>query len=184
MTSKRRDIVLLSASLCCLYILPHFMELLVPVGAGFAVVLIGSSRPTFARRQLLRYAAYIAISVGTYFILFQDQPWEFLFGWMPGEVQEFSGVPVSPCSVIMAFAGWLLLSGRTKRRAYLMVTLLIQIPLSMVIHVDAVDSAFELLAKVLRYTGEYTDAEQAWQFVWMLNYYLPIYRWSRREGPA
>jgi len=52
----------------------------------------------------------------------------------------------------------------------------------MVFHLEKVDAAFTLLAKVLRYTSEYTDAEQARQFIWMLNYYLPIYLWSRREG--
>lgn len=182
MTLKSRNLILLPASLLCLYIMPHFMGQIVLVGVGFALVLIGSSRPTFSRRDLLRYGVYVAISVGTYYILFQNQPWNFLFDWIPDNVRNFTGVPVSPCSVIMAFAGWLLLSGRANRRNYLLATLLVQVPLSMVFYVDVVDSAFEALAKVMRYTDQYAAAEQAWQFVWMVNYYLPIYLWSRARG--
>ena len=157
------------------------MQQIVPVGVGFALVLIGSSGPAISRRHLVRYASYAAISVGTYYVLFQDQPWEFLYGWIPENVRNFTGVPVSVCSVIMACAGWLLLSGRAKRRRYLLVTLLIQVPLSMVFLVPAVNSAFEALAKAMRYTDQYIPAYQAWQFVWLVNYYLPIYLWSRER---
>lgn len=176
-----RRLMLLLGSLLCLYAMPHFMLAGggFPVSAGFALVLIGSSRPAFAKRRLLKYTAYLAISVGTYYFLFQNQPWEFLFGWLPDGIQQLNVWPVSICSIMMAFAGWLLLSGRAARRRYLLVTLLIQLPLSVGFHVDGVHSAFETLAKVLRYSGEYVDAEQAWQFLWLLNYYLPVYRWSR-----
>jgi len=91
--------------------MPFFMDLVIPVGVGFAIVLVGASRPTFGKSQLLKYVSYILISVGTYFLLFESQPWDFLFGWIPENLRRFSGIPVSPCSVIMAFAGWLLLSG-------------------------------------------------------------------------
>lgn len=182
MTFTRRELALLVVSLAGLYLLPHFCELIVPVGAGFAMALIGSSRPAFARRQLLTYASYIAISVGTYYILFQEQPWKFLFGWLPERSREFGGIPVSPCSIIMALAGWLLLSDRTNRRKYMLVTLAIQVPLAAIFNIDGVHSAFQTLGKFLRYTDEHAGAHQAWQFLWMLNYYLPIYWWSHHRS--
>ena len=179
MVSKNRYLILFP-SLVCLYLIPHFMKQIVPVVAGFALVLIASSRPVFTQRQLLKYAAYVGISIGTYYLLFQDQPWEALFGWIPDNIKRVSGVPVSPCSILMAFAGWLLLAGKGKQRKYLLATLLIQIPLSMVFNLGPVHSAFETLAKVLRYTDETIRAQQAWQFVWLVNYYLPVYGWSTR----
>ncbi len=72
-----------------------------------------------------------------------------------------------------------MLSDKTHRRKYLLVTLLIQIPLSVVFHFDAVNSVFDVLAELMRYPSEHTRACQAWQFLWMLNYYLPVYLWSR-----
>ena len=107
MSFKSRNVILLLASLLCLYLMPHAIERVVLVGAGFAAVLIASSRPMLIRRSLLKYASYLAISVGTYYLLFQNQPWELLFGWLPDHAKQMIGVPVSACSIIMAFAGWL-----------------------------------------------------------------------------
>ena len=167
---------LLLVSLLCLYALPHIMERILLVGAGFALVLIGSSRPTLAKPQLKKYAAYLAISIGTYYLLFQNQPWEFLFGWLPGGLKQVA-IPVAVCSIIMAFDGWLLLPGSSMRRLYLLITLPTQILLSFGLF-GAIDDFFGWLARMLHYTGEFTASSKAWQLVWMLNYYLPIYWWS------
>ena len=171
MTLKTSNLMLLAASILCLYIMPHFYSALVPVGAGFAIVLTASSRPTFTKSYLIKYAAYLAISVGTYYFLFQDP------------LGSFHSVPVLPCSVIMAFAGWLLI-GRSDRWKYVAATLLIQAPLSVICGYGPVNSTFELLAKLLGYTDSFSSVRslQALQFLWMLNYYLPIYLWSHRGG--
>ena len=168
-------ILLLIGSLLGLYTLPHFMLQIVPVGLGFALIMIASSRPAFTKQQLMSALGYIAISVGTYSLLMSNQPWETLFGWIPEDLQKWTGVPVSPCSVIMSVAGAWLLPGKTAWRKYLLVTLLLQIPLSMVFHFRPVTLVFEQIAKVLRYTNEQTSAHQAWQFLWMANYYLPVF---------
>ncbi len=178
MILKNRTLLLV-LSLLGLYLMPHIMKRIVPVGVGFALLLIGSSRPVFTKRQLLKYAAYMGVSVGTYYLLFQNQPWEALVGWMPDDVERLTGVPVSVCSILMALAGGLLLTGKTEWRKYLLATLLIQIPLSMVFTLGPIHAIFETLARVLRYTDEQIRAHQAWQFMWMVNYYLPVYLWSR-----
>ena len=174
--SRGNQLLLLLASLLCLYALPHIMERILLVGAGFALVLIGSSRPTLAKPQLKKYAVYLAISIGTYYLLFQNQPWEFLFGWLPGGLKQVA-FPVAVCSIIMAFDGWLLLLDPSTRHRYMLITLLMQIPLSLGLF-GAIGGLFTRLAGMLHYTGEYTASFKAWQLVWMLNYYLPIYWWS------
>jgi len=173
---------LLWVSLACLYALPHAYDNTLLVGAGFALVLILSSRPLSAALRGA-YALYLAISVATYHLLFENQPWEALFGWLPNGVQGV-GWPVILCSVIMAYAGWLLIAPSDRQR-YLTVTLSIQIPLALLFKLDGVEYLFDLAARALRYSGEHTDGYKAWQFAWMVTYYLPVVRWPvARSSPT
>ena len=170
-------------SLICLYAFPHYWDTWkgLLVGVGFALVVIASNGVVSDKIRLLKYGGYIALSAGAYYILFQEEPWKGLFGWFPQGAAGSLGLHVGGCSILMSFAAWLLLPERMKRRPYLLTTLLIQLPLCAVFKFHKVQSIFSFLAAFLHYQNEYSAKAQAWQFLWMLNYYLPIYLWSRRE---
>lgn len=182
-TPARAQTIHLLLSILGLYAFPHLMENWVVVGLSFALIMVLASGPTLDRPALTRYGIYAAISVATYYCLFKGPLWETLFGWLPNRVEPWTGIPVSPSSAIMAYAGWLLLRDPKHRQDYVRLTLAIHLPISMLIHLDPVDSVFELAAKLLGYRSEYISGHQAWQFLWLLTYFLPVYRWSGQPSP-
>ena len=180
---KPTEVILLLLSVICLYGFPHYWDkwkgLLVSI--GFALVLVSSSTAASTKFKQVRYLTYIGISVITYYILFKEQPWQFLFGWLPENVKNaisFS-LAITCCSTIMSFAGWLLFRKFHWVR-YLFITLLIQIPIAIGFKFESVWAIFSTLGKFLRYTNNYNPGDyQTWQFIWMINYYLPVFFWSR-----
>ena len=180
---KPTEVILLLLSVICLYGFPHYWDkwkgLLVSI--GFAFVLVSSSTAASTKFKQVRYLTYIGISVITYYILFKEQPWQFLFGWLSENVKNaisFS-LGIACCSTIMSFAGWLLFQ-KVHWVRYLFITLLIQIPITIGFNFESVRTIFSTLGKFLRYTDNYNPGDyQTWQFIWMINYYLPVFFWSR-----
>ena len=145
---------------------------------SYGLILIVSSRVIWDRIHLIKYAVFLGIDALSYFMLFNDQPWDFLFGT---GVWAASAAPLIGCSVIMSFAGWLLIKEWRHRWWYLGITLGLQIPIGLFIGGDMLQGFFESVGHMLRMKGSYPDALQIWQFEWMLTYYLPIYFFARSK---
>jgi len=168
---------LLVISIGSLYALPHLYENTLIVGLGFALILSLSSRPLPIKADIQKRFAYALISLGTYFILFQDQPWEFLFERFIDDLP--SRLPIALCSVIMSVAGsGFLLRGKKPKGWYVLITLAIQLPLCHYYDIAFVKDSLREIGNILLYTDKYSGDMQAWQFIWLLNYYLPVYFFS------
>jgi hypothetical protein len=111
-------------------------------------------------------------------MLYNDQPWDFLFHT---GIWANSAAPLIGCSVIMAFAGWLLIEKWSHRWLYIFITLGIQIPIGLFVGEDLIQGIFENLAHFIKFKDYYPVSLQFWQFEWMLNYYLPIYFFARSK---
>ena len=183
MRSEKKSSVLLLLSLICLYAFPRYWDTWggFLVGICFALVVIASTGVVLDAIHLVKYGFYTAISAGTYYLLFQEEPWKSLFGWLSQGAAGSLPFHVGGCSILMSFAAWLVLPKRVSRYPYLLATLLIQLPLCAAFKLGKVESIFSFLAGALHYQNEYSAKAQAWQFLWMTNYYLPVYLWSRRK---
>ena len=175
---KPKNLFILILSLTGLYLLAPSLD---PdkglfLSLSYGLILIVSSKIVFDRVHLIKYAAFIGIDTLTYFILFNDQPWDFLFH---SGIWASSAAPLIGCSVIMSFAGWLLIEQRSHRWLYIIITLGLQVPVGLFIGGDMLQDLFANVAQILRMTQDYPEALQIWQFEWMLTYYLPIYFFAR-----
>lgn len=142
------------------------------VSSSFALILILNSGVIWKTQFIVRYVLFILIDIFTYFILFNDQPWDF---FLHGGLFESSPIPLIVCSIIMALAGGLLLKTKQDRIVYLIITLGLQVPIAMIVGTPFVENVLLKLSNILGYSHSYDGAWQAWQFEWMLTYYLPIY---------
>ncbi len=161
-------------SLICIYILAPNLDrrqgLL--VSSCFALVLILNSRIVLQTKFILRYFIFIGIDLLTYFILFDDRTWNYLFG---GGLFESSPWPLIVCSLIMSMAGGLLLNTWSDRFKYFFITSGLQIPIAIFVGTPGMVFFLNRMSDVLGFHHDYFGAWQAWQFEWMLTYYLPIY---------
>lgn len=171
---KIRDIVILIFSIVSIYFLAPILDrqMGVFVSISFALLLILSSKMSFDQLHLRKYALYILIAAGTYYILFNDQPWDFL---TQGGIYESSALPLIVTSIIMSVNGWLLLTNRHERILYSIITLGIQIPIALAVSSPSVQSLFMDVSFQLNYHEHYALSIQLWQFEWMMNYFLGIY---------
>lgn len=166
-------------SLVCIYMLAPDLDRRhgLFVSTCFALILILNSRMIWHTRFIVRYVIFIAVDLLTYFILFNDQPWNALFH---GGLFESSPAPLIVCSLMMSLAGGLLLKNWPDRLKYILITSGLQIPIAIFVGTAPVESLLSHLAKVLGFNQQYSGAWQAWQLEWMLTYYLPIYFLSKK----
>lgn len=147
------------------------------VSSAFAVILILNSGLLASRRFFWRCLLFIGIDILTYFILFNEQPWDFLFH---SGLYDSSIAPLVFCSLIMSLAGGLLLRTWPDRLKYFCVTAGLQIPLAFFVGIPVVEFWLNRFAALLGFYPNYLGAWQVWQFEWMLTYYLPIYFLSNK----
>lgn len=186
-TKKGWDWALLCFSLGCIYFLAPDLNRAhgVAVSSAFALLLILNSGVTARPGFMYRSAAFFSIDVLTYYMLFDDQPWDLLFH---GGLFETSAAPLIICSVIMSLAGWILLESWRQRWIYLGITCGLQIPIAIFAGTPAVEKALQIISDLMGYHHDYSGAWQAWQLEWMLTYYLPVYFFNNGrnsvKGPA
>lgn len=175
------DWLLLIFSLVCIYILAPDLDRRHGffVSTCFALILILNSRIAWQTKFMVRYVVFIAIDLVTYFMLFNDQPWNFIFH---GGLFESSSAPLIVCSLIMSLAGGLLLKTWPDRLKYFFITSGLQIPIAIFVGTAPLESFLSRIANGLGYLHSYSGAWQAWQLEWMLTYYLPIHFLSKRES--
>jgi hypothetical protein len=173
-----KDAALLLGSITIIYFLAPSLDhsKAVLISAIFAIVNILSSKPIWERSQSLKYLIYVAVAIGTYYVLFNDEPWNMLF---KGGLFESSPWPLIICSLLMTANGWLLFSNWKQRRLYALITLGIQVPVAILVGGDFLQATFTSAADVFKFTEQYSGSWQVWQFEWMLTYYLPIFALSR-----
>lgn len=171
---KRNNLILLFFSIIVIYFLAPTLDRRygVLVSSSFALINILSSHIIIRKWRIVEYISYLFISIGTYYILFNDQPWDLLFG---GGMFDSSAVPLIVCSIIMSFNGWLLLHGWKNRITYLIITLALQIPFAIIVGTNVIQKILFEFSDFLHYVEYYSGSWQVWQFEWMLTYYLPIY---------
>ena len=180
---KKPDYALLGFSVVALYLLAPALDRAqgILLSLAFGLVQILSSRREPARR--FRYAAYILIAVGSHLLLFAERLWDLI---LRGGVLESSLLPFIVSSVIMSWAGGLLLAEPRQRYWYWGITLGLQLPVAMLVGTEGMQDLLTEIAQVLGYNKSYSEnypaALQAWQFGWMLTYYLPVFFLSRRGG--
>ncbi|MCB9772330.1 MAG: hypothetical protein H6754_07250 [Candidatus Omnitrophica bacterium] len=174
------DWILLIFSLVSIYILAPDLDRRHGffVSTCFALILILSSRMILQTKFILRYIAFIAVDLFTYFILFNDQPWDILFN---GGLFESSPAPLIICSFLMSLAGGLLLKNWPDRFKYFFITSGLQVPIAIFAGMPTVETLLSRVASSLGFYHNYSGAWQAWQFEWMLTYYLPIYFLSKKN---
>lgn len=148
------------------------------VSLAFASILILTSGLLGSSRFIGRCLLFIGIDVSTYFILFNEQPWDFLFH---AGLYDSSVAPLIFCSLIMSLAGGLLLRTWPDRVKYFLITSGLQIPIALCAGTPLLESWLNRLAAGLGFYQNYSGAWQAWQFEWMLTYYLPIYFLSKKH---
>lgn len=168
-------------SLCALYFLAPTLDrgMGVMVSGTFALLNIYAARSFFGFKMHLRSFLYVLISVGTYYILFNDEPWEF---FLYGGMFDSSALPLIVCSIIMSVAGWFLLTSWKSRAIYIILTLGLQIPVGMLIGTEKIQMLFEGMSRSIVYFENYPGSLQFWQFEWMLTYHLPFYFLSASES--
>lgn len=177
---KPTNLIILLLSIVGLYILaPSLDRENGPfVSLSFALILIVSSKMIWDRQHIVKYISFIVIDMITYFILYNDEPWDLLFHT---GLWSNSAIPLIGCSIIMAFTGWLLIEKWNHRWIYVMITLGLQIPIGVFIGGVTLQELFGNMAHRIRFTEYYPGALQVWQFEWMLTYYLPIYFFARSK---
>lgn len=177
---KKKNVVILIFSLLSLYLLAPILErdMGMWVSFGFALVLILSSHVIMDRKHILKYILYILISMVTYYILFNDQPWDYFFD---GGLFESSPIPLFFCSISMSLAGGLLLTSASDRVLYAAITLGVQIPIAIIIGEDLVQYLFHMISHNFHYQDDIIGNIQVWQLEWMVTYYLPIYFLNHRD---
>lgn len=119
------------------------------VSSCFALILILNSTILGRPGYLVRCVVFILVDILTYFILFNDQPWDF---FLRGGLFESSPIPLIVCSMIMAVAGGLLLKTQLQRIKYLLITLGLQIPIAILVGTPFVERALLKLSNLLGYT--------------------------------
>lgn len=171
---KKWDIMRMILTVSCLYLLAPNLDRRVGfmISLAFALLNIFAARLLIDRKHWLRATAYIVISVSTYFILFSDQPWNFFF---QAGIFDASPVPLVVCSIIMTFAGWLLLKTWRARMDYVLITLGFQIPIGLFVGGGQIQHLFADLSTAFHYDNLYLDSWAIWQFEWMVTYHLPLY---------
>jgi hypothetical protein len=171
---RGRQYLILILSLLGIYILaPDLDRQNGPlVSTCFALILILNSGIVWQPKYFIRYLCFIPIDIFTYYILFNDQPWDYL---LHGGLFESSPIPIIFCSIIMSLAGGLLLKTKQDRIKYFIITLGLQIPIAIFAGTAFVEGLLLNLSDILEYTHSYHGAWQAWQFEWMMTYYLPMY---------
>ena len=142
------------------------------VSMAFSAILILNSGWLGSRRFIWRYLLFVGIDVLTYFILFNEQPWDFLFH---AGLYDSSIAPLVFCSLIMSLAGGLLLRTWPERIKYFCITSGLQILIAFFVGTPVMESWLNRFAAWCGFYSNYSGAWQAWQFEWMLTYYLPIY---------
>lgn len=164
----------------CLYLLAPSLDRRVGfmISLAFALLNIFAARLLVDFRHWHRATAYIFLSVSTYFLLFSNEPWDFLF---QAGMFDASPVPLVICSLVMTLAGWLLLKGWKARILYFFITLGIQIPIGFLVGISQTQSLFADFSNLLGYSDFYLDSWAFWQLEWMINYHLPFYFLSRLE---
>lgn len=172
--SFRGRMLKMTASVAGLYLLAPTLDRRVGVlvSVAFALFNIIASRAQVDIRDWRRPLVYTGISVITYFILFNDQPWDFLFH---GGMFDSSPAPLIVCCLIMSLAGGLLLKSWKNRALYALITLGLQVPVGLLIGTDGIQRLFTDLAAAVLYDRFYLESWAFWQFEWMLTYHLPFY---------
>lgn len=180
---KYQRLLKLFLSILGLYFLATSLDLEenLVVSTWFAVIVISAGEVVWDRAHLLRYAGYLCVANVTYYFLFKKQPWDFL---SHGGSYDATILPVVVCSVGMTLAGWLLLKSRRRRFIYTVLTLGLQLPLAWMLGSDFVQVFLGHLSRSLHYQEYYAGSLQAWQFSWMLTYYLPFYIFSLLKKPV
>lgn len=148
------------------------------ISTSFALLLILNSGYIGNSAHFFRFFAFVGIYNLGYFLLFQDQPWDFLF-----EGGTFESTTMAPiiCSLIFSTAGWLFIKSWPKRMLYLFLTSGIQIPIAMSVATPEVEMFLTNVSNTLWVSHEYHAAWQAWQFEWMLTHLLAMHFLSRRR---
>lgn len=174
---RQKKIIMLLLSLVAIYLLPRSWDNTLLLATAFALLMITAVGISLDKRSLIRYVSYIVISNITYYILLIDEPWDFLFGWLPSDI---AAIPVVGCSIIMALAGGLLLKDTSLKRRYLWLTILPQLLIGIGMEFDQFQNMMKVIGTTLYYTDQ--SSHQAWQFIWMLNYYLPLSCWTSAKN--
>ncbi|MCC6759216.1 MAG: hypothetical protein IT395_06295 [Candidatus Omnitrophica bacterium] len=171
---RKWDIMRMIVTVSCLYLLAPNLDRRVGfmISLAFALLNIFAARLLIDMKHWGRATAYIAISIVTYYILFSDQPWNFLH---QGGIFDASPLPLIVCSVIMTLAGWLLLKGWRAKFDYVLITLGLQIPIGLFVGGGQIQHLFSDLSLAFHYDNLYLDSWAIWQFEWMATYHLPLY---------
>lgn len=177
---RKNNWLILIFSLIAIYVLAPDLDRRhgVLVSMAFAFILILNSGLLGSSRFIGRCLLFIGIDVSTYFILFNEQPWNFLFD---AGLYDSSVAPLIVCSLIMSLAGGLLLRTWPDRVKYFLMTSGLQIPIALSVGTPLVESWLNQGSLLLGFDQNYSGAWQAWQFEWMLTYYLPIYFLSKKH---
>lgn len=168
------QVLLLLFSLGVIYFLAPSLDrnqaLLVSI--VFALLLILSSGVVIDRVHIIRYLIYVFVDIGTYHILFSDEPWNTVF---KAGLFDASAAPLIVASILMTINGFLIIKGRANRLIYAVLTLGVQIPVVFIIGEDRFQGVLTYIGQCLNYKGAYASYLQVWQLEWMLTYYLPIF---------
>ena len=175
-----KETILLLLSVFAIYLLAPSLDRHegIFISTAFAIVNILGSKPFKNNKCLIRYLSYILISILTYFILFNDEPWNMIFH---RGLYESSPWPLLICSLMMSVNGWILFDSWHQRKWYAFITLGMQIPIALFIGGEYLQHLFSGAAHSFHLIERYSGSWQVWQFEWMLSYYLPIFILSRMK---
>lgn len=178
------DAFLLIISVFLIYLMSPLIGYRYEVGVSaiFGLLLIFSSCPRRSLKHMIKYAAFLILIILARHSLCCWQPWIVLFDH---GLYESSALPPMIVSLAVSLSGWLLLNDWNKRLRYLVITFGIQLILYAALINDLVDPSIVRLPHIFL-QPEYPGIWEAWQFEWMMVYYLSIYFLSRlgRKGQA
>ncbi len=165
---QKWDVVRMILTVSCLYLLAPNLDRRVGfmISLAFALLNIFAVRLLIDLKHWLRASLYVGISILTYFILFSDQPWNFLF---QAGLFDASPLPLVVCSVMMSLSGWLLLKGWKAKIYYTVITLGLQIPIGLFVGGNQIQHLFSDLSYTFHYEQLYLDSWAIWQFEWMIT---------------
>lgn len=175
-----KDKILLAVSLFIIYLISPLIGFRYEVGVSFifGILVVLASSPVWNIRYILKYIFFLVMIVLTRHSLCCWQPWNFLFDH---GLYEPSAWPFVVISAVSSLMGWFLLDRWKHRMLYFFITMGIQMVLFLLLMNDLIDPVLVKFPHVILSKGEYPSIWEAWQFEWMLVYYLPIYFLSRKD---
>lgn len=171
---------LLAASVLLIYVMSPLIgyRYEVAVSMIFGMLVILASCPRWDVKHIRKYIIFLVLIVLARHSLCCWQPWVVLFDH---GLYESSPLPFLIVFAVSSLMGWLLLERWRNRFKYAFITMGIQMMLYLILMNDVMEPVLLKFPHFLGSRGEYPGIWEAWQFEWMLVYYLPIYFLSRSE---